>query len=75
MAAKKKRTKLPKILKKAAEHIKSGSGYDKSSAFAAATASLQKAGVLKKGKNSLTKKGKKRSKMTSKARASSRKKK
>ena len=59
---------MPKILERAASQVKKGKGNK----YAIATAALQKAGVLKKGTNKLTKKGKKRQSMSAAARAKSR---
>lgn len=63
---------MPKILDQAVKQIMS-KGKSKSSAYAIATASLQKAGDLKKGSQKATKKGVKRGKMTPKQRAKTRK--
>jgi hypothetical protein len=54
---------MPKILDAAVKRIKA-KGHSTSSAYAMATASLQKAGELKKGHNTPTAKGVKRGKMT-----------
>ena len=54
---------MPKILDAAVKQIKK-KGHSTSSAFAIATSALQKAGDLKAGHNTPTKKGVKRGKMT-----------
>ena len=54
---------MPKILDEAVRQIKK-KGVSTSSAFAMATAALQKAGELKKGHNIATKKGIRRGNMT-----------
>lgn len=64
---------MPKILEDAVKKIRA-KGKNKSQAFAIATASLQKAGDLKKGTNKATSKGVKRGNMTEKQRAATRKK-
>ena len=61
--------RMPKILDRAASQIKK---RDKKSRWAIATSALQKAGVLKKGTNKLTEKGRKRQSMSASARAKSR---
>lgn len=62
---------MPKILESAAKKIAAKGGVKEP--HAVATASLQKAKVLKKGTAKLTQKGRKRSKMTSAQRAQTRK--
>ena len=54
---------MPKILDEAVKQIRK-KGHSKSSAYAIATSTLQKAGELKKGHNTPTKKGVKRGAMT-----------
>ena len=54
---------MPKILDEAVKRIKK-KGHSTSSAYAIATAALQKAGDLKKGHGTPTKKGVKRGAMT-----------
>jgi hypothetical protein len=54
---------MPKILEDAVKQIRK-KGHSKSSAYAIATSALQKAGELKAGHNTPTKKGVKRGKMT-----------
>jgi hypothetical protein len=54
---------MPKILDEAVRKIRA-KGHSKSSAFAIATAALQRAGDLKKGSNQATAKGKRRGAMT-----------
>jgi len=54
---------MPKILDEAVKQIKK-KGHDTSSAYAIATAALQKSGSLKKGHNTPTKKGVARGAMT-----------
>ena len=51
--------KLPKLLKATAAHLqkKSNGRLDRSASFAVATSALQRAGLLKKGTNKLTKRG------------------
>ena len=58
---------MPAILDKAVKQIK-GKGHSTSSAYAIATASLQKAGELHSGTNKPTKLGVKRGKMSRKER-------
>lgn len=62
---------MPNILDRLIQQLQK-KGFSKGSAFAIATKRLQKAKVLKKGTQSLTKKGQKRSKMTPAQRAKSR---
>jgi hypothetical protein len=54
---------MPKILDEAVKQIRK-KGHSKSSAYAIATSTLQKAGELHKGHNTPTAKGVKRGKMT-----------
>jgi hypothetical protein len=54
---------MPRILDEAVKQIRK-KGHSKSSAYAIATSTLQKAGELKKGHNTPTTKGVKRGKMT-----------
>jgi hypothetical protein len=54
---------MPKILEDAVKQIKK-KGHSTSSAYAMATSALQKAGELKKGHNTPTKKGVARGAMT-----------
>lgn len=54
---------MPKILDAAVKRIKA-KGHSTSSAYAIATSTLQKAGELKKGHNTPTKKGISRGNMT-----------
>lgn len=54
---------MPAILERLVKQLKA-KGYSKSSAFAIATKTLQKAGDLKKGSNKATAKGAKRGAMT-----------
>jgi len=54
---------MPKILDAAVKRLKA-KGHSTSSAFAIGTATLQKAGELKKGHNTPTKKGIARGQMT-----------
>jgi hypothetical protein len=54
---------MPKILDAAVKRIKA-KGHSTSSAYAIATSTLQKAGELKKGHNTPTKKGVKRGAMS-----------
>jgi hypothetical protein len=54
---------MPKILEDAVKQIRK-KGHSKSSAYAIATSTLQKAGELRKGHNMPTEKGVKRGKMT-----------
>jgi hypothetical protein len=63
---------MPKILEEARKKIQA-KGHSKSSAYAIATASLQKAGDLKKGSNQPTAKGKRRGAMSEAERARTRK--
>lgn len=58
---------MPKILDAAVKQIKA-KGHSTSSAYAIATSTLQKAGELKKGHNTPTKKGVARGNMTRKQR-------
>lgn len=58
---------MPKILDAAVKQIQN-KGHSKSSAFAIATSTLQKAGELKKGSNKPTALGVKRGAMSQKAR-------
>jgi len=62
---------MPKILERAVKQIQA-QGHDKKSAFAIATASLQKSGSLKKGSQKLTPKGEKRQAMGAEGRAKDR---
>ena len=62
---------MPAILDRLVKQLQD-KGKSKSAAFAIATASLQKAGNLKKGTREATAKGKKRGKMTPSARAKDR---
>jgi hypothetical protein len=62
---------MPKILERLVNQLKA-KGYNKSSAFAIGTSSLQKAGDLKKGTSKPTAKGVTRGNMTPAARAKSR---
>lgn len=62
---------MPKILDRMVSQLRA-KGYDKKSAYAIATSSLQKSGNLKKGSNKATAKGKKRGAMTPAARAKDR---
>ncbi|HEX6829053.1 MAG TPA: hypothetical protein VF104_08745 [Burkholderiales bacterium] len=62
---------MPKILERAVSQIQA-KGADKSKAFAIATSSLQKSGVLKKGTQELTPKGAKRQEMGAAGRAKDR---
>jgi hypothetical protein len=63
---------MPKILDEAVRKIRA-KGASKSSAYAIATAALQKAGDLKKGSNVATAKGKRRGAMSEAERARTRK--
>ena len=63
---------MPKILDAAVKKIKA-KGHSTSSAYAIATAALQKAGELKKGSNTATAKGKRRGAMSEAERARTRK--
>lgn len=54
---------MPAILERLVKQLKA-KGYSKSSAFAIATKTLQKAGDLKKGSNKATAKGTRRGAMT-----------
>lgn len=62
---------MPKILERLVKQLEA-KGYSKSSSFAIATKSLQKAGDLKPGSGEATAKGKKRGAMTPAARAKDR---
>ena len=62
---------MPAILDRLVKQLQA-KGHSKSSAYAIATKSLQKAGNLKKGTQKATAKGKKRGKMTAGARAKDR---
>ena len=62
---------MPKILDRLVKQLEA-KGKSKSSAFAIATSSLQKAGDLKKGTQQATAKGAKRGNMTAGERAKSR---
>jgi hypothetical protein len=59
---------MPKILDEAVKSIMKKKGISKSSAYAIAISTLQKAGDLKKGTYKTTKKGSKRAQMTKKQR-------
>ena len=61
----------PQILDRLVQQLKDR-GFDKNRAFAIATSQLQKAGVLKKGTQDLTKKGEKRQSMGAAGRAKDR---
>jgi hypothetical protein len=63
---------MPKILDDAVRKIKAR-GVQKANAYAIATNALQKAGDLKKGHNTPTKKGVRRGQMTPAERAATRK--
>jgi len=62
---------MPKILERAVKQIQA-QGHSKSSAYAIATAALQKSGSLKKGTQELTNKGEKRQGMGAEGRAKDR---
>lgn len=62
---------MPKILERAVSQLQA-KGKDKSSAFAIATSSLQKSGVLKPGTQELTAKGAQRQAMGAEGRAKDR---
>lgn len=62
---------MPAILERLVSQLRA-KGKDKSSAFAIATATLQRAGDLKKGTQKATPKGAKRGRMTPAARAKDR---
>lgn len=64
---------MPKILERVVNQLKA-KGYKTSQAYAIGTASLQKAGDLKKGSNKATVKGTRRGNMTPAQRAKTRKK-
>lgn len=62
---------MPKILERLVSQLQA-KGKDKASAYAIANSQLQKHGILKKGSEELTPKGKKRNKMTPAQRAKDR---
>ena len=62
---------MPKIMDRLVSQLKKA-GKSEKSAYAIATASLQKSGAMKKGSNKLTRKGKKRQGMTAASRAKNR---
>jgi hypothetical protein len=62
---------MPAILERLVKQLKA-KGYNKSSAFAIATSTLQKSGNLKKGTQEATAKGKRRGSMTPGQRAKDR---
>ena len=62
---------MPRIMDRLVSQLKK-KGKSEKSAYAIATASLQKSGALKKGSNKLTRKGKKRQGMTAASRAKNR---
>lgn len=59
---------MPEILERARRQLQA-KGFDKSSAYAIATKTLQKSGSMKKGSQKLTDKGKKRQGMGAAGRA------
>lgn len=62
---------MPKILERLVNQLEA-KGKSKKAAYAIATSSLQKHGVLKKGSQQLTNKGKKRNSMSAEERAKAR---
>jgi len=62
---------MPKIMDRLVSQLKKA-GKSEKSAYAIATASLQKSGAMKKGSNKLTSKGKKRQSMSAASRAKNR---